>query len=409
MARPLLPAEAAGGPTFHFTVIRDPTINAFALANGGVIVHTGLLAAVQNEAQLALVLGHEIAHTNQRHQLNGLRDFQRKTVFAKVATTTLGPAAAAFTGGLGLAAIELMVGATYVATVNGYSRSEEEAADLAGMRAMAAAGYATEQGPTLFSALNEVEEPGAVAIFFYGNHPANAQREHYTRALIDDGAVPRNPEGRVGVAELRAATERAVQENIRLRLHARHYDYARRELERAFAYYGESAQLRYLEGETHRLIAQDPEGAARESAMRAREDYDPAAAEERRVGSPGEFDAAVKAYERALEVDPKLHAAQRGLGEIAWQRGDASGAAALLDRYLIDVPNAPDSLYVKKLLKRIRETPKRVRHDPRSLAPTDSAGARMPGARDRLYDEHAQGAQLRGADARRAQGRSHAS
>lgn len=56
MARPLLPVQAAGGPTFHFTVIRDPTINAFALANGGVIVHTGLLAAVQNEAQLALVL-----------------------------------------------------------------------------------------------------------------------------------------------------------------------------------------------------------------------------------------------------------------------------------------------------------------------------------------------------------------
>jgi tetratricopeptide (TPR) repeat protein len=92
--------------------------------------------------------------------------------------------------------------------------------------------------------------------------------------------------------------------------------------------------------------------------MRARESYDPASAEARRVDSPGEFDAAVKAYERALEVDPKLHAAQRGLGEIAWQRGDANGAEALLDRYLIDVPNAPDSLYVKKLLKRIRETPK---------------------------------------------------
>src|SRR5262249_18360024 len=103
------------------------------------------------------------------------------------------------------------------------------------------------------------------------------------------------------------------------------------------------------------LMAQDPEGAVREAAMRARTRYDADAAEALRAKAPDEFAAAQKAYERALEVDPQLHAAQRGLGEIAWQRGDADSAEKLLEGYLADEPRAPDSLYVRKLLERIRE------------------------------------------------------
>jgi beta-barrel assembly-enhancing protease len=353
VAAPLFP-PSTGGARFHFIVLRDPTMNAFALANGGIVVHSGLLAALQNEAQLAMVLGHEIAHTDYRHQLNGLHDFQRKTVFAKLATTTLGPAVAAFTGGLGLAALELMVGFTYLAVVNGYSREDEQAADLYGLRAIARAGYETEEGPRMFLRLNEMADYDALTTFFYGNHPANTARERYTRALLDDGEVPRNPDGRVGETELRAATRRAVEENVRLRLQARHYEYARLEVERAWGYYGESASLRYLEGEIHRLRAEDPEGTAREAAMRAHKSYDPDSLEPLRAQRPAELDAAQESYGRALELDPKYFKAQRGLGEIALARGQDAEAAKLLDGYLDEDPNAPDYRYVERLLKRLK-------------------------------------------------------
>jgi predicted Zn-dependent protease len=353
VAQPLFP-PSTGGVRFHFIVVREPTINAFALANGGIVVHSGLLAAVQNEAQLAMVLGHEIAHTNYRHQLNGLHDFQRKTVFAKLATTTLGPAAAAFTGGLGLTALELMVGFTYVAVVNGYSREDEQAADLYGLRAIARAGYASEQGPQMFLRLNEMADYDAFTTFFYGNHPSNTAREKYTRALIESGEVPRNPDGRLGETELRAATRRAVEENVRLRLQARHYEYARLEVERAYGYYGDSASLRYLEGEIHRLRAEDPEGTAREAAMRAHDPYDSAALEPLRAHRAEELDAAEKSYTRSLELDPKYFKAQRGLGEIALERGQDADALKLLDGYLDADPNAPDYRYVERLLKRIK-------------------------------------------------------
>src|ERR1700757_3242312 len=53
--------------TFKFRVIRDPVVNAFALPNGSVYVTTGLIARLQNEAQLAGVLSHEITHVTRRH------------------------------------------------------------------------------------------------------------------------------------------------------------------------------------------------------------------------------------------------------------------------------------------------------------------------------------------------------
>jgi hypothetical protein len=58
---------------FNFSIIADPSLNAFALPDGTVVVHTGLLAALENEAQLATVLGHEIAHVTHRHGYRGYK------------------------------------------------------------------------------------------------------------------------------------------------------------------------------------------------------------------------------------------------------------------------------------------------------------------------------------------------
>src|ERR687891_1052187 len=61
--------RAAAGPGFKVGVLRDPTLNAFAMPNGRIYIHTGLLSRVENEAQLAAVLGHEATHVTHRHAL----------------------------------------------------------------------------------------------------------------------------------------------------------------------------------------------------------------------------------------------------------------------------------------------------------------------------------------------------
>src|ERR1700758_955904 len=62
-------AQESGFP-FRFAVVADPSINAFALPGGPMFINTGLLRAVDNEAQLAGVMGHEMSHVILRHGTN---------------------------------------------------------------------------------------------------------------------------------------------------------------------------------------------------------------------------------------------------------------------------------------------------------------------------------------------------
>src|SRR5436309_8512748 len=64
------PASRASGFPFSFQVVADPSINAFALPGGPMFINTGLLKAVDNEAQLAGVMGHEMSHVILRHGTN---------------------------------------------------------------------------------------------------------------------------------------------------------------------------------------------------------------------------------------------------------------------------------------------------------------------------------------------------
>src|SRR2546429_31453 len=81
----LLPdgVRAAGGPGFRFGVMSDPTLNAFAMPNGRVYVHSGLLSRLDNEAQLAMILGHEMTHVTSRHALR----FERDQTYKKIGFT----------------------------------------------------------------------------------------------------------------------------------------------------------------------------------------------------------------------------------------------------------------------------------------------------------------------------------
>jgi predicted Zn-dependent protease len=349
----LIPSGLPEGLEFRFRVIRVPTINAFAAANGDIYVHAGLLAHLENEAQLAHVLAHEITHTLKRHQLKALRDFQNKTVVAKVAQMAIGVAVGVGAGGDAAGLASLLVSLSHAAAVTGYSRELEQEADRAGLEVIAQAGYAIEEAPKLFSLLNEVEEPGEIEAFFYATHPSNAARAVYTRELIETGAVARNLEGRVAIADYRAAVRKTVLENLRIRVRKHHYAFALKEAETALERYGEDSWLYYYKGEAHRRTAEDPEGAAREEAGRAREGLDQKRVEAFEARAPQQLEYAAAAYQRALELDPALALAHRGLGLAAYQRGDEETARAELQRYLSDSTKILDRRFVEHILEEV--------------------------------------------------------
>ena len=74
LGQSLVPKEAPADLYFSFRVINDVTPNAFALPDGRVFVHSGLLSFVDNEAQLAMVLGHEIGHVLKKHAALALKN-----------------------------------------------------------------------------------------------------------------------------------------------------------------------------------------------------------------------------------------------------------------------------------------------------------------------------------------------
>jgi predicted Zn-dependent protease len=63
----LVPKQTPEYVTWRFRAIRDLEVNAFALPNGSIYVNSGLLSRMENEAQLAGVLAHEITHVANRH------------------------------------------------------------------------------------------------------------------------------------------------------------------------------------------------------------------------------------------------------------------------------------------------------------------------------------------------------
>ncbi len=69
---------------WDFQVLKDPMPNAFALPNGTIYVHTGLLSLLENEDQLASVLAHEITHVTDRHGYLHYRDYRKKMAVANI-------------------------------------------------------------------------------------------------------------------------------------------------------------------------------------------------------------------------------------------------------------------------------------------------------------------------------------
>jgi len=112
---------------YTFQVVEDDEINAFATLGGFVYVHTGLLKAADNEAQLASVLAHEIGHVDRRH---ALQQMQQAAIAEGLLTA----------GGIGQSdAITLSV---ELALHRPNSRAHELEADEAGLSLLTQAGYA---------------------------------------------------------------------------------------------------------------------------------------------------------------------------------------------------------------------------------------------------------------------------
>lgn len=175
---PNTPAEIRETP-FYFRVLDTPTVNAFALPGGYIYVTRGLLTHLNNEAQLAFVLGHEIGHVLGRHA-------SRQAARAQVGQ--LGLIGAAILGDVlrpGLGSNVLEFGGTGAQLLFlRWGRDAEREADRAGVAYASFAGYDAAQGAAFFRSLQRLsEQQGGSLPSFLSTHPDPGQREQAIPAL----------------------------------------------------------------------------------------------------------------------------------------------------------------------------------------------------------------------------------
>ena len=173
MRRPDTP-ERFRSAEFEFRVLDSPIINAFALPGGYVYVTRGLMAHLNNEAQLAMVLGHEIGHVAARHssQQAARQKFTQGLLLggAVAGQVAFGGNVAENVMGVGGQAAQLLS--------LSYSRDNERESDRLGVEYAVRAGYDGAEGAAFFESLDRVREQSGQSIpTWQSTHPDPGARQ----------------------------------------------------------------------------------------------------------------------------------------------------------------------------------------------------------------------------------------
>jgi predicted Zn-dependent protease len=294
-------------PDIRVHVVHTPVFNASMAPNGMMQVWSGLLLRVENEAQLAAVLGHEIAHYLERHSLENLRDVKSRSAFAQV----LGMFGAA--GSIGQLAV--------VAGMLGHSRDQERTADSISVQLMSNAGYDPGEAAKIWeNLLMEIKarpdrDPIKSSPLFASHPPADERKENLT--------------------QLASTLPTGNQEQKSLEDHVRPFraEWLADEVKR-----GQHAESIAL---FSRMLLQNP--------MQADVLYSRAEVRRLRAQS-GDFDNAVVDLRMAVSIGGEPPEAYRSLGMIFRSRRQFREARQNFNTFLERAPQAPDAAMIKSYL-----------------------------------------------------------
>lgn len=278
--------------TIKVRVAKSPHLNAFALPNGSIYFNLGLLARLDNEAQLATVLAHEGGHFILKH---GYR--QRQQVKNS-------------------AALSLFVGDTLaMSSIYGYSRDLEREADLMAHRQLLKVGYDTRESVRVFQHLaQEAEALDEKEPFFFSSHPKLKERIEVYQELNKSNRKG----GNVG--------KQSYAQNLgHLRIACLESDLSMDRYKSVLLVLGNEKRLADYPPQARFYLA--------EAYLRR--------------GDKGDEQRAFDTYHAAIKIAPGFAPNYRALGVYHMKRKDYGKAESYFGKYLQLAPNAPDRDYVK--------------------------------------------------------------
>jgi predicted Zn-dependent protease len=302
-------------------IVEQPWFNASMAPNGMMVVWTGALLRFQDEAELALVLGHEFAHFRQRHSLQQWRKAKRTS---------------AFLGSFGLLAWGSGAGAAGqvadllgVAHMYRFSREAEREADRLGFAAATSSGYDPAAGARLWQRMLDEEAARRYGkpVPVFASHPKTSERLADVRAAA---AASGAADGNAGRTRYRAEVRPFLESWLELELSRRMYDTSVRVI----------ADLR----------------AQAEPDLQGLYSFALAEAHRRR-GKDGDAAQAEALYIEAARLPGAPAASHRELGIAQRGHGDNAAAAASFRRYLELAPDAEDAAFIRHYLTELESRP----------------------------------------------------
>jgi predicted Zn-dependent protease len=352
VGRSLAPAPTDDYIEYRFFVLRDPSPNAFALPNGDIYLHTGMLARLTDTAQLAAILGHEINHVAGHHGIVQFRSANKKIVASMVLTGVLGGLGGVISTGL-------------AASMYGFSRELEQEADDHAVPLLLSSPYDAAALPEIYGILARDYEgitPRMATI--WSTHPQLEARAARTREQVAGAPAGRRDTEQFDavVFPLRTLTIRDYIQD----------DYPRTALvlaEAVAARYPEQPELVQLTGDAWAAMGaltelDEAELSNRERArnanrrvLRTRQEREAQLLKtpEGQAALRGNLTNARAAYERALALNGEFAPAYRGLGEVAERLGEPRAAAAAYVDYLRKAPAAADRTVIVQRLRTLRD------------------------------------------------------
>ena len=329
---------------YEFTVLNSSVPNAWALPGGKIAVNRGLLTELQNEAELAAVLGHEIVHAAARH---GAKAQERGTLLqVGMAAAQIGAAIGGVDQSVANMAIQgAGVGAQMIQQK--YSREQELESDRYGMRYMKAAGYDPWGAVTLQETFVRLSESGPRRKGWleglFASHPPSAER------------VAQN---RIAAAELGRGGELGAERYAaRMKpLRAAKPVYDKYDQAVAAARRKDFAAARSLGEEAVRLLPREG---------RFHEFLGELALAEKKPA------AAVPHYDKAMALNPGYFGSWLGAGVAQMQLGNKPKAEQLLRRSAELLPTAPAAYYLGNIARDRGDTTKAMTYY-RAAAKSDS-------------------------------------
>jgi len=297
-------------------IVDKPGFNASMTPNGMMIVQSGLMLRAQNEAQLAFVLGHEMAHFIRRHTLQRWQTVKDTTGFLTIVSIALGAS--------GLGGASPMVGLMATGGIFANSRDNEREADGLGLAMIVKAGYEPQEASKVWKHLlaeRRAMEDADIGQSFFSTHPGSEERMETLSNLaktIPGAEQAKNTNLTAFIEAVGPHRDHWLERELRLGKLDRTEVVINNLLQQS----KDLGVLHFYKGELYR-----------------------------KRNTESDFEKAIEAYSKALtypDSPPKTH---RALGFIYRKRGETNKAHDSLNDYLKLQPRADDHAMIRHYLE----------------------------------------------------------